>query len=52
MDAGQTVSSEAKAAVTADNLDMEIEDSSSGITDHGYDPNQQLEDYNEYDPNS
>ncbi len=30
MEAGQTVSNETKAAVTADNLDMEIEDLSSG----------------------
>ncbi len=51
MDTGQTVSSEAKAAVAANNLDMEIKDSSSEGTDRGYDPNKQLADYNEYDPN-
>ena len=48
MEAGQTVSSEAKAAVAASNLDMEIENSSSGGT--GYE-NEPLVDYNEQDPN-
>ncbi len=38
MDAGQTVSSEAKAVVTANNLDMEIEDFSSEETGHEQDP--------------
>ena len=49
MEAGQTVSSEAEAAVAANNLDMEIENSSSGGTGHEYDSN--LVDYNECNPN-
>ncbi len=39
MDAGQTVSSEAKAAVTADNLDMELEDP---YADYEYNPESPL----------
>ncbi len=52
MDAEQMPSSEAKAAGAANNLDMEVEDFSSGGTGREYDPNKELEDYNEYDPNS
>ncbi len=52
MGAGQTVSNETKAAVTADNIDMEIEDFSSGETGHRYDPDQPLIDYNESDPDN
>ena len=51
MNAEQTVSSEAKAAVAANNLDMEIEGSSFEGIDREYDPNKELVDYNEYDPN-
>ena len=50
MGAEQTVSSEAKAALAASNLDMEIEDSSSGGTGRKHDPNEPLIDYNEQDP--
>ena len=49
MEAGQTVSKETKAAVTADNLDKEIEDSSLGETGHEQDPDKILVDYNEED---
>jgi hypothetical protein len=48
--AGQMASSETKAAGTADYVDMEIEDPSPEGTDHEYDPNQELVDYNEYNP--
>ena len=44
MEAGQTVSKETKVAVTADDLDMEIENSSSGEKGH---EDEQLIDYNE-----
>ncbi len=44
MNAGQTVSSEAKVAVAADNLNMELEDSH---TDYEYNPEIPLRDYNE-----
>ena len=47
MDAGQTVSNETRAAVAADNLDMEIENSSSGEKGREDD---QLIDYNEEYP--
>ncbi len=50
MNAGQTVASEAKAAVAANNLDMEIEDPYPEGTGHEYDPDQELYDYNEYNP--
>ena len=50
MDAGQTVSSEAEAAVAANNLDMEIEDPHPKETGLEYFPDQDLIDYNEYDP--
>ena len=49
MDAGQTVSNEAKAAVIADNLDMEIENFSSGEKGREQDPDKILVDYNEED---
>ena len=48
MDAGQLASSEAQAAVAANNLDMELEDLSSN---EGYNPDSPLVDYNEIDPN-
>ncbi len=51
MEAGQTVSNETKTAVTADNLDKEIEDFSLGEKGHEQDPDKTLEDYNGYDPN-
>jgi hypothetical protein len=44
MEAGQTFSSEAKAAEAADNLNMELEDSH---TDYEYNPEIPLRDYNE-----
>ena len=47
MEAGQTVSNETRAAVAADNLDMEIENSSPG--EKGHEP-VELVDYNEEDP--
>ncbi len=47
MEAGQTVSNETKAAVTADNLDKEIEDFSLGETGHEQDLDKVLVDYNE-----
>jgi hypothetical protein len=43
MDAGQLASSEAQAAVAANNLDMELEDLSSN---EGYNPESPLRDYN------
>jgi hypothetical protein len=46
MDAGQSASSEAQAAVAANNLDMEFEVSSN----EEYDPNAPLLDYNEEHP--
>ena len=49
MEAGQTVSNETKAAVTADDLDMQIENSSSGGKSHEI---EELVDYNEHDPNN
>jgi hypothetical protein len=52
MDAEQVPSSEAKAAGATNNLDMEVEDFSSGETGHEQDADQILVDYNEYDPNS
>ncbi len=48
MEAGQTVSNETKAAVTADDLDMEVENSSPGEKGH---EDGELVDYNEQDPN-
>ncbi len=52
MDAEQTVSSEAEAAVAANNLDIEIEGSSPEGTGHEYDPESPLMDYNEDHPNN
>ncbi len=48
MDAGQFTSSEAQAAVAANNLDMEIEN----LSPAKYDPESPLTDYNEDDPSS
>ncbi len=45
--AGQTASSEAKAAEAAHSLDMELED--PGV-EFKFDPNEDLKDYNEEDP--
>ncbi len=50
MSAGQTASSEAKAAGAADPIDMEVEDPYPEGTGHEYDPDQELFDYNEYNP--
>ena len=47
MDAEQTVSNEAQAAVAANNLDMEIEDSHLRETGLERFPDQELIDYNE-----
>ncbi len=47
MDAGQMVSSEAKAAVAANNLDMEFKNSSSN---EEYNPESPLKDYNDEYP--
>ncbi len=47
MDAEQMVSSEAKAAVAASNVDMEVENRVDG---YEYDPNEEPEDYNEMYP--
>ncbi len=47
MDAGQMVSSEAKAAAAADNFDMELEDP---YADGEYKPESPLTNYNEDDP--
>jgi hypothetical protein len=52
MEAGQTVSNETKAAVTADDLDMQIENSPSGGTGQAQDSDQELVDYNEDDPDN
>ena len=52
MEAGLTVSNETKAAVTADDLDMQIENSSSGETGQVLDSDGDLTDYNEEDPNN
>ena len=49
MEAGQTVSSETKAAATAGNLDMEVEDLSPGEMGREQDPDKILVDYNEED---
>ena len=52
MGAEQTVSSEAKAALAASSIDMEVDGSSSGGTGRIHDPNEQLVDYNEKDPDN
>ncbi len=49
MEAEQTVSNETKAAVTAENLDMEIEELSSGEMGREQDPDKIFVDYNEKD---
>ena len=51
MEAEQTVLNITGAASAANNLDMEIEDSYPAEMDLGRIPDQELTDYNEYDPN-
>ena len=51
MVAEQAVLNTTEAASAANNLDMEIEDYYPAETDLGRIPDQELTDYNEYDPN-